>query len=688
MTSTAERRGRGRPKTWPAHFGKEERDRYRLRIKRSGDAALLALLQEDPCAAVAALDARGVAPTPTPAPRKPPVAPIPAAAAAAIDTAPPAPPPASRTPPRAQARVTERKELPLTEELPAEELSDEQAFERAFPNVAAGLAYADAVMAGDEPACKWVRLACERNRRDLERMGTEEFPWVFDAATAEREMRVVQRFKEIKGPRAGHYLRLSPWQQFIHACAFGWLHKDRRTRRFRYVLVYVPRGNGKTTMAAPVGLYMLTLDKEGGAEVYAAAVTRDQARLVFGTAQNMARREPEFLRRYGVEVQTGSIFQAESASTFKPLSRDAQSLDGLNVHFAILDELAQHKTREVHDVLITATGKRSQSMIWAITTAGANQAGIGYEQWSYAKKVLEGTEVDEQFFAILYTIDDGDDWRSLDAMRKANPNWGISVMPDVIETLATRAAAVTAQQNAFKQKHLNVWTNADVAWMDMQVWDSCKDSSLRVQQFEGQTVTIGLDLASRVDIAAKVRLFERTLDGRAHYYLFASFWMPAAAIRASGHAAIEGWVTDGWITECDGDVVDFSQIEESITEDAETFVIGDVAYDPWQAAQMAQNLERHAVPVIEYRPTVANFSAPMKELEALAREGRLHTDGNPVLAWMVSNVVAHMDAKDNIFPRKERPENKIDGVVAAITALGRHMQAEEDEDIDQGFVAI
>jgi phage terminase large subunit-like protein len=571
-------------------------------------------------------------------------------------------PPPGRKPKAAQ--------VPL-EKTPASEFAEVAA--AGFPNVADALQYAADVRSGAIPACKWVRLACERHERDLRRMGGK-FPWRFDPAKAERALSAVQKFREVKGPRAGQYLRLEPWQKLVIASAFGWVDAS-GFRRFRYVLCYVPRGNGKTTVAAPLGLFMLALDGEGGSEVYAAAVTRQQARLVFDTAQFMARKESAFRSRFGIDVSSHAIAQASSISTFRPLSRDASSLDGLNVHFAILDELAQHRSREVHDVLLTATGKRSQAMIFAITTAGSNQSSIGFEQWSYAQKVLSGAVDDDQFFAVLYTIDKDDDWTTPEAWRKANPNWGVSVMPDVIERLCKRAQSVASQQNAFKQKHLNVWTTADVSWMNMQAWNAQGVPSLSINDFEGEPVMIGLDLAAKIDIAAKVKLFRREIDGVQHYYVFCDAFLPQAAIDDGRNDSYRTWEQDGWIRATEGEVIDFNVMRESIKEDAARFSITDVAYDPWQALQLASELDADGVPVIEYRPSVANFSPAMKEIDALVRQKRLHHDGNPVLAWCVSCTRVREDEKGNIYPRKDKadPRQKIDLVVALIMALGRQM---------------
>jgi phage terminase large subunit-like protein len=330
-------------------------------------------------------------------------------------------------------------------------------------------------------------------------------------------------------------------------------------------------------------------------------------------------------------------------------------------------------------------GKRDQPMMAIITTAGSDRAGICYEVRSYVVKILQQAAHDETWFGVIYTIDRDenneaddrdDDWQAGTSWRKANPNWGVSVDPEHIARMATKAMQLPSAQANFKTKHLNVWVNADTAWMDMRAWNACADRALRLDDFNGEACNIGLDLASKIDIAAKVRLFERIVDQARHFYLFGTYYLPAAAIEDGRNAQYMGWRESGLLVETPGEVIDFASIEEDLLDDTKRFGPVEVAFDPWQATQLAQNMLAKNVPMIEYRQTVANFSAPMKELQALAMSGRLHHDGDPVLTWMVSNVVCHLDAKDNIYPRKERPENKIDGVVAATMALGRYMAAE------------
>ena len=196
------------------------------------------------------------------------------------------------------------------------------------------------------------------------------------------------------------------------------------------------------------------------------------------------------------------------------------------------------------------------------------------------------------------------------------------------------------------------------------------------RDFTGSQVYSGLDLASKIDIASRIDVYQRTEDdGRIHYYMFGQHYLPEDTIETSPNASYAGWAIDGHLTETPGNVIDYDWIESDIEELSRKDELVEVGFDPHQATQLSSHLLDKGIPMVEVRPTVLNFSEPMKELEKLVMEGRLHHTGDPVLEWMVSNVVCHTDAKDNIYPRKEFPENKIDGVVAAIMALSRALVA-------------
>jgi phage terminase large subunit-like protein len=568
------------------------------------------------------------------------------------------------------------------------------------------VAYARRVVSREETAGRFERLACERFLADLERQGTPDFPYVLDdaAPTAGKRSRgaraceFLELLPHIKGQwarpeyRDGRLqytkLKLEDWQVFIVLNVFGWLHRETGLRRFRRVYEEVARKNAKSTLAAGLLLFCLAADAEPGAQVFSAATTGDQARLVFDDARQMALREPEFVARFGVSVAMHDITVPGTASSAKPLNAEGSTLDGLNIHAAIVDELHAHKTRAVYDVLDTATGARSQPLIVMITTAGSDRSGICYEQRDYTVKVLERTIVDENWFGVVYTLDDGDLWHDPATWRKANPNFGVSVLPDDMQAACRKAQAQPSALNNFLTKRLNVWVNADSAWMDMRAWDKAGDKTLRVARVAQLPCVSALDLASKVDVAAQVLLFHD--DQADHYYLIPRFWLPRRAIDQGRNSQYDGWARAGHLQVTDGEVIDFDQIEDALRNDMVELNVTEMPFDPWQATQLASHMLSEGAPMVEYRQTVQNMSEPMKLFESLVLQGKLTHDGNPMMTWMVSNVVCHRDVKDNIYPRKERDENKIDGPVAAIMAIGRIVanQPPESDSIEQGFVSL
>lgn len=549
--------------------------------------------------------------------------------------------------------------------------------------------YISEVLSGHIPACEEVIAACERQRDDL---SNKKLPYIFDKKRAVMCCRFIELLCHTKGELRGQKIILEPWQVFIITTTFGWLDRE-GFRRFKIVYIEVPRKNGKSSLSSAIGLLCLLIDGEGGAEVYSAATTREQARIVFKDAVDMVRASPDLQKKFGAEImgkaQPHTIVVNSTNSSFRALSRDSGgNLDGLNVHCGIIDEVHAHKTRDVFDVIETATGARKQPLLWLITTAGFNRAGVCYEQRTYLKRILSRAVQDDEYFGIIYTLDKDDDWTAEASWKKANPNFGVSVNPEDLARKARKAAEVSGATNNFLTKHLNLWVNADSAWMNMRQWDSLGDSTLSIEDFIDCDCWLGLDLASKTDIAALAILFKKRIDDKDHYYLFGRYWLPEDTVENSTNSQYSGWCRSGIMNQTDGSVIDFDEIAQEIKAICATFNVVECCYDPYQATQISTQLAKEGLTMVEVGATVANFSEPMKEFEALVLDGRLHHSADPCLTWQVSNVVAHVDAKENIYPRKEIVGNKIDIVISALMALNRaifsdgaHRSVYEDDGI-------
>ncbi len=330
--------------------------------------------------------------------------------------------------------------------------------------------YAEQVIKGKIPAGELVILACERHLRDLKTAKMRGL--YFSEAAADHAIDFFRFLRHSKGEWAGCELALESWQRFIVGSLFGWFGAD-GTRRFRTAYDEVPRKNGKSTLAAGIALYLFAADGEPGPEVYSAATKRAQARIVWNEAASMVKASPFLQKRIGVYPGKGNMTITANRAMFEPLGADADTLDGLNIHGAIVDELHAHKKRGMWDVLETATGSRRQSLIFGITTAGFDRNSICWEQREYAERVLRNVIEDDTYFAYIATIDPGDDWQDEQTWAKANPNLGISVKINDLRRKALKAKEMPAAQNAFMRLHLNIWTSQYARWMSMDVWDAC-----------------------------------------------------------------------------------------------------------------------------------------------------------------------------------------------------------------------
>jgi phage terminase large subunit-like protein len=563
------------------------------------------------------------------------------------------------------------------------------------------LRYAEEVVCGDILACKWVKLVCERHLRDLKDAGQRGL--VFNPDRAQHVVDFFFTCRHVKGELAGQRIQLEPWQVFELATVFGWERED-GFRRFTSVYEEEARKNAKSTKLGGVGLYLAGADGEPGAEVYSAGTTFTQAGIIFNIAKQMRAKSPALKREF--EVWAKALVHAGSGSRFEPIHSKADSQEGHDVHGALVDEFHVHKTDALYQVLRQGKGSRRQPLIWAITTAGSNQAGPCYEMRDYTLKVLSGVLQDDSHTGFIFTIDEGDDWRNPACWIKANPNLGISV--NLKEMAAELRLAMASPRVAahFKTKRLNVWVGAMGAYFDLEEWDACARKELQLSNFAGQECLVGLDLAAERDLVAAAILFRRQL-GTTHeeeveatgteesepqhitvadyeYSLFVRFYLPEHAITDPNNVnrdAYRQWAEQGWITLTPGTGTDFSAVERDILQLRDQVNLLELGFDEWQAHQLSMKLIDEGIMAVKVPKTVKQFSAAMKELNKMLAHSsapesagsRLVHDGNPVMRWMIGNVVAKKDANDNVFPRKEFPHNKIDGPVATLMALGRAM---------------
>jgi phage terminase large subunit-like protein len=538
--------------------------------------------------------------------------------------------------------------------------------------------YARAVVAGKVPACQWVRLACQRHLDDLARARTKGFPYRFDAAKAERACRFAEHMPHVKGhwalPVKGrtNLIHLEPWQCFRRCCVFGWVEKGSGLRRFREAYLEVPRKNAKSTEAAIDGLYCFAADGEFGAEVYSGATSEKQAWEVFRPAKQMAERTRDFREQFGVEVHAKTMTVLSTGSRFEPVI--GKPGDGASPSLSITDEYHEHPDSTQYDTMVTGMGARRQPLALVITTAGDNIAGPCYALRERVQKMLQGIQADDRLWGIIYTIDEADDWTSVAALKKANPNFDVSVSGSYLKAQQQKAIASSREQGIFKTKHLNVWVTARDAWMNMEWWHRCADPGLRAEDFAGEPCAVGADLANRLDLTSVVRVFSKSQEDGQHFYAFARHYIPKATVDAPANQHYRAWEREGWLVGTEGTDTDYERAAEELMQDATAQGLDTVSVDPWNARAFTDPLKRAGLEetkIVEVPQRVQYLSPAMKDLEAAVKAGRFHHTGDPLLAWGLSNVTVREDPNGNIFPRKDRPENKIDPAVALILAMGR-----------------
>lgn len=531
--------------------------------------------------------------------------------------------------------------------------------------------YARAVVAGEIVTGRLVRLTCERHLRDLEQGHTRGLR--FDPDAANRAVEFFGFLVQRKGEWGGKRLKLEPWQVFRIGSVFGWKRAD-GSRRFRVAYNEVARKNGKTTEAAGVGLYLAFFDDEPGAEVYAAATKRDQAKICWSEAKWMVtqRDTPAALKRR-ITALMANLSDPATGSKFEPLGADADSTDGLNIHGEIDDELHAWKSREFAEKLDTATSSRRQPLRWVITTAGYDRTSLCWDQHDYAVKVLEGVVEDDSFFAYIAAIDEGDDWRDPDVWIKANPNLGVSTKRETLEEKCRRAQTIIREQNTFKRMYCGLWTENEDRWVAAELWDAQAKRTKR-KELAGRECFAGVDLSSTKDITALVLWFPDA-NGQAGDVL-PFFFVPAEGLAArerADRAPYGQWVRDGYLDATPGPVVDYDFIEEKLKELATKYEIRSVGKDPWQAVQFGAHVRDMGLTVVDVPPNAARLNAPTRELERLLTIRGVRHGNNPILKWMASNAISVEDSRGNVKLDKRRSGEKIDGLMALINALSEAM---------------
>ena len=501
----------------------------------------------------------------------------------------------------------------------------------------------------------------------------------FDKEAASKAIGFIEMFcTHTKGELSGDPLILEDWQKKIIGDLFGWKNKKTNLRKYRTALVMVARKNGKSTLCAALGLYMLFADEEKGSEIYSAAGDRQQAGIVFEIAKQMILNNKELTKR--AKVFRNSITNESKGNFYQAISSDSKTKHGINSNCLIFDELHTQPNRDLWDTLTTSVGARRQPLTIAITTAGYDRQSICYEIYNYAKKVKDKIIKDDTFYSAIYEADIDDDIQAIKTFKKANPNYGISLKKEYMKREAQRAVDVPSYQNTFKRLMLNIWTDSLTAWIGAKEWEAC-EGEIDLEKLKGKPCWAGLDLASTRDISALVLLFKE--DDK--FIILPFCFIPEEnAKKRSEKDKVDyvTWIRDKHIFTTSGDVADYNFIKQKIIELGSTYNIQSIAYDRWMASMLVLDLiNNEGVEMAPFGQGFRSMSAPTKELEKLILGEQIIHNGNPVMSWMLSNVAIQEDPAGNIKPNKAKSTEKIDGIVALIMALGEYMTSEDVDSV-------
>mgnify|MGYP003440779924 FL=1 len=530
-------------------------------------------------------------------------------------------------------------------------------------------AYARSVVAGEVVACDLVRRACQRHLDDLESAPARGYHWRPEFADLIYEF--FKLLKHSKGSQfAGKPFLLEPWQHFFCGSIWGWRDAE-GNRRFRHAHLEVARKNGKTTVASGLGLACMVLDGEAGAEVYTVATKLDQARITHEESKRMALASPALARR--LQVYKSAISNLANHSTYQPLGRDSGTLDGLNIHCAIMDEIHAWKDQLLFDVIVTATGARAQPLMIRTTTAGYDRQSIWWNLRQKCVDVLQGKRTDDRLFALVYTLDEADDWKDETVYAKPNPNLGVTVkLPDLIAE-RDDAVAVPASQMTFRRLKLNQLTEAVSTWLPIEPWDAAA-TQITPELLDGRERYVGVDMSTSRDLTSVASVYPPAdRDPAGIWVVQCHAWLPEEGIDQKSDEdgkPYRQWAEDGWLTLIPGNVIRPEWIEEYIVAENDRHLVTQLIFDRARATEVIDRLVQRGFPVIGYGQGFLSMHPAVVEWERKHLGAKFAHDGSPVLRSCILNVAIDSDPAGNRKPTKKKSTGRIDAVVAGLMALG------------------
>lgn len=527
--------------------------------------------------------------------------------------------------------------------------------------------YAQDVIDGKIVAGELVRLACKRFMSDLERPDLE-----FRAEIVDRFIKFCSLIRHFKGKSANEKFILENWQQFIAANIIGFYYKNTDDRKYTNSLICVSRKQGKTALAALFCLWFLIGDGESGAEVDLAANSRQQAQIAYEFCTNYARQ----LDPSGKELKclrTGIKLKLND-SNLNVFAADSTKLDGFNASFALIDEYHAAKDSRLYDVLKSSQGQRKNPHLMVISTVGFSITSPFKKLYDTDCEILHGLKEDDSTFAMIFALDDCDDWRDEKVWRKIAPNLDITVTTKYLREQVIQAENNVSAETGILVKNFNVWQQVTNIWIPDSYVNRCfKKISYSDFNEDTSLCYVGTDLAAVGDMTAVSCLF--TKDGDDKIYFITEYFLPETALTESPNRELyKQWKRQGLLTITEGNVTDYTYVTKMLLTRNSHIPIRKVAYDSWNSVQWAIQCEEAGLPLEPYSQSIGNFNRPTRELERLIRSQKVVFQTNEITRWMFRNVLLKHDHNDNVKPTKGGTGNqKIDGVIAILEALGIYL---------------
>ncbi|UEQ28062.1 terminase large subunit [Proteus mirabilis] len=528
--------------------------------------------------------------------------------------------------------------------------------------------YASDIKTGKIPACQRLKQAVERYYNDLNNP-----LYTFDNEIVARFIGFSRVCSHVKGHLRGKPIELEPWQQFAFANLLGVKMTSTGKRKYRSAYIQVPRKNAKSTVAAILANWFLVMEN-GQQDIYTAAVSRDQARIVFDDARQMCVLSKPLKKR--VVIQQHKVINPKRNSLLKPLAAKAATIEGTNPSLAIVDEYHLHPDNAVYSALELGMGARPEGILFAITTAGSNVISACKQHYDYCCQILAGEEQNESLFALIYELDDEKEIDDERLWIKANPNLNVSVDGDALYDTIQKARGIPSQWTEMLTKRFNIWCQGETPWMGEGAWLACKMDYTETD-LRGLECYAGMDLSSTGDITSVCYTFP--VDNE--LLLLTRHYIPEAQLQNSANknrAIYRQWVKSGWLRTTPGDCIDYDRIRDDVLRDSQQFNIKLTGFDTWNATHLRTQLQGAGLDVEPFPQTYMKFSPVAKSAEVFVNRKIIRHNGDPVLAWAMANVVMETDANANIKPNKKKSANKIDPAIAFLMSFGTWQIEHED----------